>query len=265
MSQLNLPPEVLASLANMIQPFDESKFIERLYNDIDFIITDLERASNKYYCDDEDKITNVIALALRMKGYDATEQTNSNGTVDLTIRDNTKKFTWLAEAKRGYSLNSVFEGLLQLVTRYLRRETHAGLLIYHQKKGAMAFLRDWHTYLSSGSYRKYSKIQERIDECDKCFRLSPVAYSMIPSNNSHYFDFTAVKPNDGQVKVRCFIADLNFDPIDKSARTNASLAKGQCKISLTDICTHWECEGEIPGDVNTVFQMLKNLHPEYFV
>ncbi|EOU8150791.1 hypothetical protein ACN22T_004138 [Escherichia coli] len=265
MSQLNLDPEVLASLANMIQPFDESKFIERLYNDIDLIIADLERAANKYYCDDEDKITNVIALALRMKGYDATEQTNSNGTVDLTIRDNTKKFTWLAEAKRGYSFNSVFEGLLQLVTRYLKRENYAGLLIYHQKRDAIKFLRDWYTYLSSGDYRNYSKIKERIDECDKCFKLSPVAYSMVPTNNSHYFDFTAVKPNDGQVKVRCFIADLHFSPIDKSALKNASLEKGQCRVSLTDMCIHWESDGKIPGDVNVLFKILKNLHPEYFV
>ena len=265
MSQLNLPPELLASLANIIQPFDESKFIKKLYDDIDLIVTDLERSSNKYYCDDEDKITNIIALSLRMKGYDATEQTNSNGTVDLTIRDNTRKFTWLAEAKRGYSLNSVFEGLLQLVTRYIKREEHAGLLIYHQKQGAMKFLSDWHTYLSSGTYRNYTKVQERIDECDKCFRLSPVAYSMIPTENSHFFDFTAVKPNDGQVQIRCFIADLYFNPMDKSAGTNASLAKGQCKISLTDMCTHWECEGAIPSDLNVFFQTLKDLHPEYFV
>lgn len=264
MSQLNLPPELLASLVNVITPFNEAQFIDKLYDDINFIMADLERSSNKYYCDDEDKITNLIALSLRIKGYDATEQTNSNGTVDLTIRDAQSRFTWLAEAKRGYNLNSVFEGLLQLITRYVKREQYAGLLIYHQKPGAMSFLKDWYTYLSSGNYKNYAKIKDRIDECNKCFNLSPVAYSMIPTANSNFFDFTAVKPNDGTVKVRCFIADLHFNPMDKSAGTNASLAKGQCKISITDICTQWESDGQLPGDVNVIFQYLKDLHPEYF-
>ncbi|WAT06445.1 hypothetical protein O1V64_10840 [Rouxiella badensis] len=264
MSQLNLSPDLLASLVNVITPFNEQQFIDKLYGDIDFIMTDLERSSNKYYCDDEDKITNLIALSLRMKGYDATEQTNSNGTVDLTIKDGQNRFTWLAEAKRGYSLNSVFEGLLQLITRYIKREQHAGLLIYHQKSGAMTFLKDWYTYLSSGNYQKYEKIKDRIEECDKCFKLSPVEYSIGPDDNSNFFDFTAVKPNDGTVKVRCFIADLHFNPMDKSAGTNASLAKGQCKISITDICTQWDSDGKPPIDVNVLLQNLKDLHPEYF-
>lgn len=47
MSQLNLPPELLASLVNVITPFNEAQFIDKLYDDINFIMADLERSSNK--------------------------------------------------------------------------------------------------------------------------------------------------------------------------------------------------------------------------
>ncbi len=42
MSQLNLPPELLASLVNVITPFNEDQFIDKLYDDINFIMADLE-------------------------------------------------------------------------------------------------------------------------------------------------------------------------------------------------------------------------------
>ncbi|HBR0286635.1 TPA: hypothetical protein L9G42_005746, partial [Klebsiella pneumoniae] len=58
----------LAALANL-KPFDEDLFVENLYADINKAIKNIEKTADKYYSDDEDKITNLLVLFLKGVGY----------------------------------------------------------------------------------------------------------------------------------------------------------------------------------------------------
>lgn len=261
-NQLNIAISEKASIAATLGAFDEDIFIDALYNDISIIISDLERTADKYYCEDEDKITNTLAMALRIKGYDATEQTKSNGDVDLTVRDIANKFYWIAEAKRGNSFNGVFEGVLQLLTRYLTEQKNAGFLIYYQKLGCLSFFDDWHTYLHEGKFLNYKGIEDCIDECKHYFKIEK-QFPPLPED-SKIFDYVATKKNGGKVKIRHFITNLHHKPLDKSGRNNASLASGQAKLKIIEACDAWRHENKCQYDFADFFELLKKAHPEYF-
>ena len=82
----------------------ESDFHNQLFKDIEEIIKTMESSSDKYYCDDEDKLSHTIVTSLGHFGYRATEQTKKNGSVDITVTTKTNggEFVWIAEAKIGY-------------------------------------------------------------------------------------------------------------------------------------------------------------------
>ena len=262
--QLNLSPDQLAQLSTLLTPETKEIFLSNLYSDIESIISELERSKYKYYSDDEDKITNIIAVWLRAKGYDAREQNQSNGAVDLTVYDTKRKFCWLAEAKRGYSHNSVFEGLLQLVTRYVTTDDkEAGLLIYCQSSNAVNFFSGWHTYLYAGNYSKYKGVQNLLDECNKLFKQNQKDGIPIFSGGRN-FDIVCRKKSGEEIKIKNFFADLHFSPIDKSARANASLDKNKAKVDLMKHCNEWKYDSVCPSDINVFFENLEKTHPELF-
>ncbi|MBB3324908.1 hypothetical protein [Atlantibacter sp. RC6] len=259
---LNVSPEQKASLAATLTAFNEDNFVTALYNNISSAISDIEKSADKYYCEDEDKITNLLALYLRAKGYDATEQTKSNGDVDLTVRDATKNFYWLAEAKRGNSNSGVFEGMLQLVTRYLTDEKNAGFLIYYQKKDCLKFLKTWHDYINTGKYLSYKGIKNDIEECKHYFHINPAVTPL--AKDVKFFDYEATKKSGQPVKIRNFIANLHHKPIDKSGRGNASLVNGQARLKVIADCDSWLHDDKNPDDIAAFFEALKKIHPEYF-
>lgn len=67
--------QITCELGKRVHFEDEASFIETLYSDIEVIIKLMEQSSDKYYCDDEDKLSHTIVASLVHLGYDATEQT----------------------------------------------------------------------------------------------------------------------------------------------------------------------------------------------
>ncbi|ADU71573.1 hypothetical protein [Pantoea sp. At-9b] len=261
-NSLNVSIEEMAKIVSTLDPFNEELFVSELYDVVLEAIREIENTSDKYFCEDEDKITNLIAMYLRAKGYDATEQTKSNGSVDLTVRDRNNRFRWLAEAKRGNSYSGVFEGMLQLMTRYVTNDKNAGFFIYYQKSNPQRFLNNWYNYLNLGEYSDYKKIENCMDEVDKYFVKNPLASAL--SETINYFDYVGRTKYGNEVKVRNFIANLHFNPVDKSGRGNASILRGQSKNKIVESCETWCYDGNPPSDINEFLKHLMVIHPEYF-
>jgi len=261
-NSLNVSPQEMAKIASTLDPFSEDLFVDELYSVVQDAIKEIENTSDKYFCEDEDKITNLIALYLRARGYNATEQTKTNGSVDLTVTDKNKNFKWLAEAKRGNSYSGVFEGMLQLLTRYVTNDKNAGFFIYYQKSNPQRFLSKWYKYLNSGEYSGYKKIESLMDEIDKYFIKNPVAIALADTTN--YFDYMGRSKFGNAIKVRNFIANLHFNPLDASGRDNDSVKRGQAKNKVVDACETWSHDGNVPSDLEDFFNNLKIIHPEYF-
>lgn len=257
----NITTAELAALVNL-KPFDEDVFVQSLYADINKAIKHIEKTADKYYSDDEDKITNLLVLFLKGVGYSASGQTKSNGSVDITVQDRDQSFTWLAEAKRGNSYNGVFEGMLQLVTRYISDEKHAGFFIYHQKLDSLSYFKNWFSYLSSGDFEKYKAISDRLDECRYHFKKSPIANAF--TGDECYFDYNIVSKKGKEVKVRNFILSLHYNPADKSGRENKSLKVGQAKIYVNEVCDKWFREQEPPENIDKFMNSLQLVFPELF-
>lgn len=257
----NITHAELAALVNL-KPFDEDVFVENLYVDITKAIKHIEKTADKYYSDDEDKITNLLVLFLKGVGYNASEQTKSNGSVDITVQDRDQSFTWLAEAKRGNTYNGVFEGMLQLVTRYISDEKYAGFFIYHQKLDSSNYFKDWFSYLSSGDFEKYKAISDRLDECRFHFKKSSIANAF--TGNECYFDYDIISKKGTPVKVRNFILSLHYNPADKSGRGNQSLKVGQAKIYVNEVCDKWLREQKTPDDIDKFMTSLNLAFPSLF-
>lgn len=60
---------------------NEADFHRQLFDDIERIIKSMESSSDKYYGDDEDKLSHTIVASLGQLGYGATEQTKKMGVL----------------------------------------------------------------------------------------------------------------------------------------------------------------------------------------
>ncbi len=218
----------------------ESDFYNKLYEDIEVIINQMEMTSDKYFCDDEDKLSHTIVTSLIHLGYRASEQTKKNGSVDITVSTKDDKFMWIAEAKIGYGYQKIFEGLLQLVTRYVKRDREAGLIIYYQKAESNVLFNNWLKYLYSHNWDEYCTKQDNLTEVTallgglKLSELSPV------NGSSCYSDVNVIKPSGDGMNVRCFYVDVYHQPLDKSGVKNKSLKEGLARNKIKDIYKLWQ-------------------------
>lgn len=231
------------------------KFIDTLYGDIHSILERMEGSSEKYYCDDEDKITSAIVLTLCELGYDATEQTKKNGTVDITVKAKENEFIWIGEAKIGYGNTKIFEGMLQILSRYMKRDSDAGLLIYFQKSGSHTAFNSWLKYLYHKEWVKYCNGKGTLKKVEPL--LGHLKSTDYRKTDNYYHDLSVFKPCGKAANIRMFYADLHHDPADKSSVTAQSLKLGQAKNSLRKYCQKWE-DGEfyLPEMVD-LFESLK--------
>lgn len=226
----------------------EGEFHTQLFKDIEEIIKVMESSSDKYYCDDEDKLSHTIVTSLGHFGYRATEQTKKNGSVDITVTANTVdgELVWIAEAKIGYGYQKIFEGLLQLLTRYIKRDNSGGLIIYYQKDKSNTLFNNWLKYLYNQDWTEYCKTQGNINDV-----LPLLGHLNISSYNSvkddcYFSDVNVVKPTGSSFDVRCFYVDVYHKPLDKSGVANKTLREGFAKNKIKENYKLWET-----GDFNS--------------
>ncbi|CQH45388.1 hypothetical protein ACQ26G_002418 [Yersinia enterocolitica] len=240
----------------------EQDFIDTLYFDINTIIRLIESSCDKYYCDDEDKISHVIVSSLTHLGYTATEQTKKNGSVDITVSSKDGEYDWIAEAKIGYGNQKIFEGLLQLLTRYVKRDNHAGIFIYYQKARSTYFFKDWLKYLHNHTWGKYCSAQGIRHKINPLLQHLNISSSPSVKGDCCWADVNVIKPSSDDLNIRFFYIDLHHEPLDKSGVNNKSIAYGQARNKLKESYHLWKSGSYNASMDDDLFKSIKIMHDD---
>jgi HEAT repeat protein len=183
-----------------IQNSESNKFIDNLYNDIENIISNIQRNPEVRQRDNENRLTVEIVTHLRGLGYSAHHDPQVGGHVDILVERN--NFTWLGEAKIFGDNNDLWEGFQQLTTRYSNgdiNQNHVGLIIYIFKENVKLIMEKWQSYLQDKNLPNYD-----------CKPVKP---------GSSVFTSSYMHQSSGQIfHVRHMPVILHFDPKDRSGR-----------------------------------------------
>jgi len=225
----------MALYERRLHPNSYEDFLSVLEADIEDVIFKMERDSDKYLSSSEDYLTAIVCTMLSMLDYDSVdEQVHKNGAVDLTVRH--KKFEWIAEAKLGTTPQKIFEGVLQLVTRYVKRDKDAGILVYYQKALAVNAVNGFISYLNSEKWREasFSKNTSTLETLELCFS-SPV----FENTTDYSFEVKFIKPDGAEIRVKFFAANFHYAPIDKSGREANYIDQAKAKNQLLEKYHEW--------------------------
>lgn len=241
-------------------------FIDCLYQKLQQIFERLEHSKDKFFSHDEDAITGIIAARLEEAGYTATEQTKKNGAVDLTVT--LGDYSWIAEAKIAYSNSKILEGLLQLLTRYVTRDTDAGLFIYVKKQNGKKVFNDWIKYICEGeavtSYivNKNPEVKEDAECVLRDVKATDIKQKEMMFNSIH--ELVSGFP----INVKHFCANLYFNPADKSGNNSQKQRKDNALNNLA--CIYFESletECQLDQEKCKIYleQLFRDLDPDDFV
>ena len=178
-----------------------SSFVERINSEIDNIIQKLEAASNYYQTACEDSLTYYICSCLQQRSINAEHGSYSNGETDLKVSYGSYK--WIAEAKWFRQYENAYEGMRQLVTRYIsgRGSSNHGAVILYNK--------------TSNSAEKIKTLQNNYSEMGAEFKNIQVT-AVVPGS----FEFTTTHTHSSgeNIVVRHRLVLLHHNPEDKSGR-----------------------------------------------
>ncbi|RZF92100.1 hypothetical protein LY624_06030 [Pseudoalteromonas sp. N1230-9] len=210
-----------------ISNFDD--FEKLLHEDLCRIIRRMESSSDKYFVEKEDDITTEIVGRLYEAGWtNVQEQTKEVGSVDIHIEFN--GFKWICEAKRNYGNLNLFEGLLQLTTRYAKNQDRVAFFIYHQKKSLLPSIKSFHNFLTSKEWVSRKGFEDHIDEIEACFDQveipDDVTYDKTP------YTIKVKKLCGSPLIINIFWADFSFIPLDKSGRQSESIQIKNARLAL---------------------------------
>lgn len=135
--------------------YDE--FIKILYKDIDEIIYRLQENPELHEKDTEDRLTIEIKNNLCSMGYNAFHDSKIGGHADLAVKKG--NFLWVGEAKIHSSYDYLWEGFLQLSTRYSTGDSNqkdGGLLMYIKVRDAKQVTQRWQEHLTTKNLPSYS-------------------------------------------------------------------------------------------------------------
>lgn len=189
----------LAGFPSRVLADTYEEFIDVLYKDIDKIVLLKEENPELYQNDTEDRITVDIKNHLCLLGYNASHEEKIGGHADLVVRK--KDFLWIGEAKIHRNYDYLWEGFLQLTTRYSTgdyNQKDGGLLIYIRNENAIKIINNWKNHLATKNLKDYSS--------KPCLNRNLAFFS----NHQH--------EKTGQLfKVKHIGIMLYFNPKDKSA------------------------------------------------
>ena len=183
-------------------------FVEVLYEDIDDIIRLLEQNRELQNGLPEDVTTIQLVTNLRSRGYEAHHDLKINGHTDISVTRGT--YLWIGEAKKHNSTDYVYEGFLQLTTRYstgVPDQNAGGLLIYlHTQPNTVGVMENWRNHLAGKGLPNYTAAK-----CPK---------SVFAIRSSHTHETTGL-----DFYVRHIPLSLYFAPMDKSGVKTRARAK----------------------------------------
>lgn len=157
----DIPEAQDLAIHNVASRSSYENFVEKLYFDLDCILSDMIDLTVHLLPMSETGISGWIWTNLRAKNYDAQLDSDKNGNADISVTQ--KPFKWIGEAKifggkDDYTNNYLFGGFKQLTTRYSKGESNAtcgGMFIYIKNRGRVetekAIMDGWKNYLSNKS------------------------------------------------------------------------------------------------------------------
>jgi hypothetical protein len=121
---------------DLISAQTDQEFEEAFDSLLEGAVSHLEKNCKNFQRLDEEGLSAVLAGTLSVPGLTVTQETNSNGHVDLTIEADhcTPKHTVLGEAKIYATPSYHFSGIEQLLKRYTTGREGRGLLIIYFRK-----------------------------------------------------------------------------------------------------------------------------------
>ncbi|MCZ8501877.1 hypothetical protein O9853_14110 [Vibrio lentus] len=259
-ASINSDPEALLELNKLTADkvhLDETEFLALVHSELDSYIKYLENHAEFYSSASEDGITHAIAsMFVATKKFKSSTQTYAGGAVDLTVELN--DYVWRAEAKIDTHENKVFEGLLQLLTRYSKRDTNKGMLIYVKTGSFKKKVTKWRDFISEESkwstYTDKNKLPHHKSAIEEIFTSLKLGEQV----NHATFDFSVELDNGLDVNVRNFFVDLKFAPSDSSGNSGKKHALNFAINELLEI-SEQERQGE-PMDDKRLKQALDSLH-----
>lgn len=177
---------------------DYDKFIDELYKELIACFESLEEEANEHHDKGETGISSSVKMYLKGAKYDCTTETNSNGHVDLTVREN--RFKWLGEAKLHRGNSWTYHGFNQLTENYTTGRPNAsrgGIIVYNTtvKKPSTQCAEEWKQYIEQ----------------------KPLSVTCSDYNANGYFDMVIPKhPRSGlPYYIRNFFVTLHYTPSEK--------------------------------------------------
>lgn len=184
----------------------QQEFIDCVEAEVDSIIKMVESNAAVREEDGEDRLTIDFIDQLTARGYSASKDSDYNGHSDVVVRWKDDEFVWLAEAKLHSDYDHLWEGFLQLTTRY-STGTHncnrGGMLVYIRVNNAVSVVNKWQKHLEANHLKDGTAIT-----CSPCVSKNPLRFM---SENIH-------KKSGLPYHVRHFGVVLSVSPEDKSAR-----------------------------------------------
>lgn len=234
------------------QGFDE--FCRSVQITLTGAIQSLEKHADKYYNLSEEQLSTTISLLMEKSGYKTKNEPSNRGHVDIFVeKDN---YEWLIEAKIAYNNHKIFEGLLQLTSRYLTNQKSACLLLYFKKRDIKSDFEKWKSFLDKKEWLEYANNNNILEDCN--FSLNETKVKAAPSCFSYGF-MADIKTTAGEtVDIYNIGANLYYRPFDSSGREGKELKKEQAKIILEHMY-----HGRNTGDTIDMSQLYKAIN-DYF-
>ncbi len=255
--------EDLESFVDTLEPKTFSEFEDALKKNLESVVLSLEKEGEQFYCFKEEQLNSTVASMLRTYGYTVDTESSHRGKVDITVRK--LGFEWLIEAKIGHNNNYIFEGFLQLTTRYLTNQESAGVLVYFQNDKPNTRFSNWCEYLNNNTWSKYA-ISKGIEAA--CIELfSDCKCDLIASPTKKRANTGVTLSSGSKSSVDFFGVNLYFNPLDKSGREGKAKRLFHAKRHLLEsYCSYKQGEGygteeELFQALDVIFELDKDLKP----
>ncbi|NOI88441.1 hypothetical protein [Vibrio sp. 99K-1] len=205
---------------NAIEPNSYEEFLSAAQHALKNAIAIIEQSANRFYYQGEEELNSFVAGLLVGQSIEATTEENNRGNVDIIVSD--ENYKWLIEAKLGKTNNYIFEGLLQILTRYATKETDFGLLVYFQNKKPAERYSKWQTFIDKGEWIKYAK---KYDIYDEVLDYIPNAnWEQLLGDRDLASQRQMITSHGTKINIQLFGVDLYHNPLDKSGRDGAGQA-----------------------------------------
>jgi hypothetical protein len=174
---------------------------------LDFCIREMERQPQLHYDQNEDRLSKSLISPMLGMGFEVDSKANG-GNVDVAIELG-RSYSWLGESKIWDGPAYIFEGYLQLTTRYAsggEYQTSVGMITFCGLKRSDQAMLDWANHLSANG--------------------KDVSIPNMPIIGSTGFRSTYRSERSGAVmSVRHMSVSIYFKPEDKSGRARVSKSK----------------------------------------